>query len=616
MAKTTEINIEPLTRIEGHMGVNASADLETKKYTNAYVYATMFRGLEDILVGREPADAIWLGQRSCGVCPTPHATASVEAVDMAYGAPPPPLGIGLRNLAMMAEEVYDGALGCGILEGPDYSEVICAKSNPEILEKANHTPAPRAASHGYKTIGDIMRALNPVSGSFWLKCLGASKTGLNMASLLCAKHPHQNNFIPGGIARTVEIPDIEALYVMLAKEIAFSKELVPFFDDLLDFLSSNGLREVGQLPLNFISYGAYEDPMAYNARYSDMSNWGEKRWVTPGVVIDGKLITNDLAEINVGVQETVTHSYYNETVKAEFATDPLGNPLTKDHPWNESTKPVAGKEKDWEGKYTWAKTPRWLDWKKRVDGKTHVMTLNPLARMWIAAVSKKTSESTGNSVKFTLPAGAVAGYNVAGEVEMEWKLPNSNNALERVRSRAFYHAYSAFLAHRMILIALELVKKGDTKVWNEYKKPKNGIGVGMTEGMRGGVAHWVVMRNGKISRYQIITPTAWNVSPRDVEGRPGPYEASIINSPITEPTDGELDGIDVVRSIRSFDPCLGCTVQVFNPQESLLAECDMDHLHAEEMVSQWEKQEHNPSDEHVHSHEHSHQNGHTHNHVH
>ncbi|MCL2141138.1 MAG: nickel-dependent hydrogenase large subunit [Dehalococcoidia bacterium] len=597
-----ELHIEPLTRIEGHMGAHAVADMENKNYSDAHVYATMFRGLEDILIGREPADAIWLGQRSCGVCPTPHATASVLAVDMAYGAPPPPLGIGLRNLALMAEEIYDGALGCGILEGPDYSESVCAKSNPEILAKAKTTPAPNAAAHGYATIGDIMTALNPVTGSLWLKCLEAGKNGIDMATTLCAKHPHQNNFIPGGIALTVSIPDIESVYVNLAKGIAFTKELVPAFDDLIDFLGANGLAGVGNFPFNLISYGIYDDPTAYNAKYADMSKWGEKRWMVPGVVIDGKLVTNDLVEINVGVQETVTHSYYKDTVQADFTKDPLGNLLTKDHPWNESTKPVAGPEKDWDGKYTWAKTPRWFDWKKRVDGKTHVMQANPLSRMWVQAVSKKAPESTGTSVKFTLPAGNVAGFRVPGEVTMEWKLPAKNNSIERVRARAYWHAYSAFLAYRMVGKALELLKKGETKVWNEYKRPRTGIGVGMVEGMRGAVAHWVVMREGKIYRYQIITPTAWNVSPRDAEGRPGAYEAAIIGSDITEPIDGDLDGVDVVRTIRSFDPCLGCTVQVFNPDNRLITECDLDHLHADEMLHQWE---HSKEIEHSHD-------GHTH----
>jgi len=287
--------------------------------------------------------------------------------------------------------------------------------------------------------------------------------------------------------------------------VAFTKELVPVFDDLIDFLATNGLDKVGEFPFNFISYGAYEDPAAYNAKYADMSKWAEKRWVTPGIVINGKLITNDLVEINVGVQETVTHSYYNDTVKADFAKDPNGNPLTKDHPWNESTKPVAGKEKDWAGKYTWAKTPRWLDWKNRVDGKTHVMQANPLSRLWVDAVSKKTPESTGSSVKFTLPAGAVAGNRVPDAVTMEWKLPKNNNSIERVRARAYYHALSAALAYKMVAIALDLLKKGDTKVWNEYKRPKNGIGVGMVEGMRGAVAHWVVMKNGKIYSRRVDT---------------------------------------------------------------------------------------------------------------
>lgn len=603
MAKTTELNIEPLTRIEGHMGVHAKADLEARKYTNAYCYATMFRGLEDIIKGREPADAVWLSQRACGVCPMPHAMASVLAVDMAYNAPPPPMGIAIRNLAAMAEEVYDGALGCGILEGPDYSEAIMSKSNPEILGKANKTGAANSAKHGYATIGDIMRGLNPVSGSLWLKCLNASKVGLAMASNMGAKHPHLNNFIPGGVARTIEVTDLEAYYAGLAKEIAFSKELVLIFDDLFTFLSDNGLAEVGVFPPNLISWGMYDDPYAYDAKYANMPKWGEKRALPPGIVINGKLITSDLVEMQVGVQETVTHSYYHDTPCAEFSTDPLGNPLTKDHPWNEKTQPQAGPEKDWEGKYTWAKTPRWLDWKNRVDGKTHVLQANPISRMWVTALAGKSPESTGTSVKFALPAGTVAGFSIPEELALEWKIPASNNALERVRARAYYHAYSAYQTYKLVLAAFEMIKKGETKVWNEYKRPRNGIGVGTAEAMRGGVAHWVVMKNGKTSNYQMITPTAWNVSPRDDQGRPGPYEAAIIDSPITESIEGELDGIDVVRTIRSFDPCLGCTVQVFNPEGSMLAGRELDHLHAEEVLEQ-------------HEHEHEHGQGHCHLHHH
>ena len=592
MAKTTtEINIEPLTRIEGHMGIHAEADLEAGKYVDAHCYATMFRGLEEILKGREPADAIWLTQRTCGVCPTPHATASVIAVDMAYNAPPPPFAIGIRNLIEMAEEVYDGALGCGILEGPDYSEAITAKLNPDIMQKANKTNAPRAESHGYATIGDIMRGLNPVAGSLWLKCLNASKVGIKMLSLLGGKHPHIQTFIPGGVAKTVSMEELERYYALLAQEVAFTKELVAVFDDLLDFLADAGLDKVGQTSVNLISHGMYDDPTAYDAKYRNMSSWGEKRAITPGIIIDGKLITTDLIEINVGINEFVTHSYYDETKRAEIASDPLGNKLSKDHPWNEETPPRPGKEKDWDNKYTWAKTPRWHDWNKKVDGETHVLEAGPISRMWIMAITKKVAESTGNSVKFTLPAGAVAGYRVPQEVTMEWKIPASINALERIRARAYFHALSAYLAYKQFLQAVDLVNKGITNVWNRYKRPKNGIGVGMTEAMRGALAHWVVMKNSKIRRYQIITPTAWNVSPRDHLGRPGPYEQAIIGTPITEkPSNGNIDGIDVVRTIRSFDPCLACTVQVYRPDGEKLNIQELEHLHAGDIIQKHDKE--------------------------
>jgi hydrogenase large subunit len=588
---TTTINIEPLTRIEGHMGIHAEADIETGKYVDAHCYATMFRGLEEILKGREPADAIWLTQRTCGVCPTPHATASVMAVDMAYGAPPPPMAIGIRNLIEMAEEVYDGALGCGILEGPDYSEAITGKLNPDIMQKANDTDATRTEAHGYATIGDIMRGLNPVAGSLWLKCLNASKIGIKMLSLLGGKHPHVGNFIPGGVAKTISIEELERYYALLAQEVAFTKELVAVFDDLLDFLTGVGLDKVGQTPVNLISHGMYDDPTAYDAKYRNMSSWGEKRALTPGIVIDGKLITTDLIEINVGINEFVAHSYYDETKKVEIASDPLGNELTKDHPWNEETPPQPGKEKDWNNKYTWAKTPRWHDWNKKVDGKTHVLEAGPISRLWITAIAKKVPEATGNGIKFTLPAGAVAGYRVPQEVTMEWKIPTSINALERVRARAYFHAFSAYMAYKQFIQAVDLINKGITNVWNKYKRPKNGIGVGMTEAMRGALAHWVVMRNGKIHRYQIITPTAWNVSPRDHLERPGPYEQAIIDTPITEkPSNGSIDGIDVVRTIRSFDPCLACTVQVYRPDGKKLNIQEMEHLHADDIVHKHDKE--------------------------
>ncbi len=559
-----EIYIEPLTRIEGHLGIHAVGDLEKRKYVDAHSYAVMFRGFEIILKGREPADAIWITQRICGVCPTPHGMASVQCIDMTYNVSPPPFGVIIRNLIHISEQLYDALLGCGILEGPDYSEPIVKKLNPSWWDKAKDAEAENRDLHGYGTIADIMRALTPLKGTLWLRCLQLAKMGRKMASLFGGKHPHVNSFVPGGVAKTVTASDIEMFSAMLSQHIAFTKEFVSAFDDLLNFLIEIGYEDVGRREANLISYGSYDDPYAYTGKYEDLSKWGEKRKVTPGVVIKGDLITTDLAEINLGVREFVAHSYYEEWEHTR--AHPLVSELSVWHPWNKDTKPAPGRPRDWNGKYSWGTAPRWEDWKKRVDGKMHVVEAGPLSRMWTTAKGKKVEESTGNSLKFTLPKATVAGFRVSDEMTFEWKVPRAVNAIERIRARAYYHAYSAYVAYDMLLKALDMIKRGETKIWTEYKRPSEGIGVGLIEAMRGALGHWCIMKRGKIYRYQVITPSTWNESPRGPGGEPGPYEEAIIDTPITEEGE-ELDGIDVVRAIRSFDPCLACSIHVYKGNE-------------------------------------------------
>ncbi len=567
-----EVLIEPLTRIEGHLAIHAVPDLETKKYKNAHSYAVMFRGFEIILKNREPADAIWITQRICGVCPVPHAVASVETVDMTYKAPPTPFSIAVRNFVHLSEQLYDSPLGCGILEGPDYSEPVVKRFNPEWWSSAQETKAEHSDLHGYSTIADIMTALTPLSGSLWLKCLQISKLGRKMASLFGAKHPHVGTFVPGGVGKTITATDLEMFAGMLSQHIAFSKEFVPAFDDLLNFLIGIGYEEAGARAANLISYGSYEDPHSYNAKYEDMSKWGEKRKVTPGVVVNRNLITTDLVEINVGIREFITHSYYNEWDGREVERDPLGNEIAAEHPWNKETIPRPEPSKQWNGKYSWGTAPRWHDWKKHIDGGIYTLEAGPIARMWTTAQARKVPESTGNSLKFTLPKVTVVTGKVAEEMTFEWKIPEKVNAIERIRARAYYHAYSAYVAYNMLIEALEMVKKGEIEMWNKYRRPREGIGVGMIEAMRGGVAHWCIMKNGRIHRYQIITPTAWNESPRGPNNEPGPYEEAIIGTPITEAISSSLNGIDAARVVRSFDPCLACTVHVYNGKKKTVNE--------------------------------------------
>lgn len=568
LVKQKEITIEPFSRIEGHLGVRAEVDLEKNVYSNANAYGTMFRGWEQILKDREPADAIWITQRTCGVCPTPHGLAAAMAVDMAYGAPPPPMGIALRNLLLGAEQLYDSPLGCIILEGPDYSQSVVEKVNPDWWEEAKVTNAEHSAIHGFKTISDIMRELNPITGSIWVKSLGIEKIGRKMATLLGAKHPHVNTLVPGGVAKTITVSDIEQYVSMLSHHIAYTKEFVKLFDDLLDFVLGMGYKDCGVRENNLVSYGGYEDPLSYTANYEDMTEFGKKRGVSPGVILDGELVTQDLIEINVGVQEMVERSYYDEWDGSTFSTDPLGNPLSKYHPWNKETKPVPGEYKNWAGKYSWGSSVRWNDWKGNANGGLNTVELGPIARMWATAIGKLVPESTGHSIKFTVPQATIAGYANSSEMELEWKIPERVNTVERIRARAYYHAYSAYLVFNQVLAGLELVKSGNVKVWNKYKKNKDGIGVGMHEAMRGGVAHWVVMKNGLIDNYQIMAPSTWNAGPRLGDDDYSPYEGAIIGTPISE--EAPFDGIDMVRTIRGFDPCLACCVQVYQGDKEII----------------------------------------------
>lgn len=563
-----EITIEPMSRIEGHLGIQAVADMEKKTYVDAHSFGTMFRGWEIILKNREPADAIWITQRTCGVCPTPHGIAAAMAVDMAYQAPPPPMGTALRNFIEGAEQLYDAPLGCFILEGPDYSQAAVEKSNPDWWDAAKSEKAPQSHLHGYETIADIMTGLNPISGSLWLRSLGIEKLGRKMAALLGAKHPHVNTLVPGGVAKTLTPTDLEQYTAMLSQHVAYAKEFIPLFDDLLDFVLSMDYEDSGLRKTNLYSYGGYEDPLAYNAKYEDMTDWAQKRKISPGVVINGKLVTEDLVEINVGVQEMVDRSYYNDWGSPKFEVDPLGNPLTKYHPWNKETRPAPGGYKEWDKKYSWGSSIRWLDWKKNVDGGLHCLEAGPVARMWVTAKAQKVPESTGSSLKYTLPKATIVGYRNADEMEFEWKIPDKINTVERIRARAHFYAYSAYVMYNQVLQGLELVKQGITKVWNKYEKPRNGVGVGLHEAMRGGVAHWVVMKNRLIDNYQIITPSTWNAGPRLSVADLGPYEDAVVGTPLTET--GEITGIDVVRVIRSFDPCLACCIQVYEGDKKII----------------------------------------------
>jgi hydrogenase large subunit len=149
-------------------------------------------------------------------------------------------------------------------------------------------------------------------------------------------------------------------------------------------------------------------------------------------------------------------------------------------------------------------------------------------------------------------------------VTLEWTIPQWSNTIERNRARSYFQAYAAAAALDFVDAALAEVRAGRTTTWEPFEVPDEGIGCGFTEAVRGVLSHHMVIRGGKIANYHPYPPTPWNASPRDSFGTPGPYEDAVIGSPIFEenPPD-RFKGIDIMRTVRSFDPCLPCGVHMY-----------------------------------------------------
>jgi hydrogenase large subunit len=385
-----------------------------------------------------------------------------------------------------------------------------------------------------------------------------------MFCLMEGRHVHPSTLYPGGVGTTAPIQLFTDYYTRLMRDVEFMKRVVPLHDDLFDFFyeALPGYEEVGRRRVLLGCWGAFQDPDVCNFNYKDMTRWGRAMGVTPGVVVDGKLLTNDLVDINLGIRILLGSSYYDSWEGQEmFVTkDPLGNAVDRNHPWNQHTIPQPQK-RDFDDKYSWVMSPRWY------DGTDHLALDTgggPIARLWSTALSGLVDlggfvQATGHSVVINLPKTALK-----PAVTFEWKIPQWSNAIERDRARTYFQAYAAGAALHFIEKALAEVRAGRTKTWEPFEVPDEGIGCGFTEAVRGVLSHHMVIRDGKIANYHPYPPTPWNANPRDIYGTPGPYEDAVMNTPIFEenPID-KFKGIDIMRAVRSFDPCLPCGVHMY-----------------------------------------------------
>jgi len=476
------------------------------------------------------------------------------ALEMACGIVPPPLVIIARNLGEGAELVYDHTLHLFLLAGPDYSERMVSRTTPSLWARAQQVEAPRAGVYGLRTIADIMRGLNPLNGQLYLEALQITRHAREIASLMFGKYPHPSTIFPGGLGIEANAQVFNQVLGRIVHLLDYAKKVVAVWDDLVEFFFTElpAYQQVGERRVNLLCTGMWDDPEAYDASYARCSEWGERRLVTPGAIVDGELRTTRLADLNLGMEEFVDHAYYQRWEGHRFPQDPLGAPLSPLHPWNKQTIP-SPTGRNWREKYTWGTAPRW---------DREPMESGPLARQWITAVAGKLDNEFIRAVPGGLQIDLPQGETPA--TTLQWQIPARLNALERNRARAYHISYCGMVAYTFLLKAFEYLRLGRTAMSIPYTIPQSAIGVGFWEAGRGTLTHHVVLDGGRIANYQIVTPSTWMASPQDPFGVPGPYEEAVMNTPLLEEFAhaDDFTGIDILRTIRSFDPCMPCTVHM------------------------------------------------------
>jgi hydrogenase large subunit len=561
--KLVEMNWDPITRIVGSLGIFTKIDFDNKEVAECHSTSSIFRGYSIFMKGKDPRDAHFITSRICGICGDNHATCATYAQNMAFGVRPPAMAEWIVNLGEAAEYMFDHNIFQDNLVGVDFCEQMVKATNPGVWAKAQKTAAPHAADHGYRTIADIMTALNPFTGEFYRETLMVSRYTREAFCLMEGRHVHPSTLYPGGVGTVPTVQLFTDYLVRLARYAEFMKKCVPLHDDLFDFWydALPGYEKVGFRRTLLGCWGSFNDPDHCDYTYKNMAAWGDKMFVTPGVVVDGKLVTHSLVDINLGIRILLGHSFYDDWAKEEtfVKKDPLGNPVDQRHPWNQTTIPRPQK-RDFDGPYSWTMSPRWFDGKDYLALDTGG---GPLARFWATALAGLVDigyvKATGTSVKMYLPKTATK-----PETEFEWKIPKWSNAIERDRARTYFQVYACAAAYHFVEKALAELHAGRTKTWNEFTVPDEAIGCGFHEAVRGVLSHHVVIRNGKIANYHPYPPTPWNGSVRDVYGTPGPYEDAVQNTPIFEENGPEnFKGIDIMRAVRSFDPCLPCGVHMY-----------------------------------------------------
>ncbi len=557
---------DPITRIVGNLGIYTKIDFDRREVVSCKATSSLFRGYSVFMKGKDPRDAHFITSRICGICGDNHAVCSCYAQQMAYGVKPPPLAEWIVNLGEAAEYIFDHIIFQDNLVFVDFCEQMVSATNPSVWKKAQQTAAPGRDTHGYATIADIMASYNPFTGATYQEALHMSRVGREMICLMEGRHVHPSTIYPGGVG-TQATPTLLTDYLSrLAALPGLHQEGRRDERRRLRLLlrGAAGLRG-GRPPARAVELlGRVQQPRLLHVRVQDDGRLGQRDVRHPG----------HRRRRRTGDHEPRRHQPRHphparlvllpglDRGETFVPKDPLGNPVDKRHPWNQTTIPKPQKRDLDGGNYSWVMSPRWFD-KRTGDNLAMDTGGGALARLWATALADKVHipfvNATGSSVQIKLPKTPNT-----PEVDLEWKIPQWSNAIERDRARIYFVAYAAGCAFHFLDKAFEEVRAGRTKTFEKFEVPDEAIGCGFHEAVRGVLSHHMVIRDGKIANYHPYPPTPWNGSPTDSFGTPGPYEDACNGMPIFEEADADnFRGIDIMRAVRSFDPCLPCGVHMY-----------------------------------------------------
>ena len=557
--------VDPITRIEGHLRIEA--EMEGDRISKAYSAGTMVRGIEVILRGRDPRDAWAFAQRICGVCTLVHGLASVRAVENALDYKIPPNAQLIRNLMTSAQYVHDHVMHFYHLHALDWVDVVSAldadpKATSELAQSLSNYPksSPGYFSDMRKKLKGFVEAgqlgifakaywghpayklppeANLMAVSHYLEALSWQRDVARLHTIFGGKNPHPN-FVVGGVPCPIDLNSDSAIN---AKRLAQVQEIInqmrTFVDQVYvpDTLAIAGFYKDwgsrGEGLGNFLTYGDFpekgmDDPTSF--------------LIPSGAILNRDLSTIHDVDMNAAdeIQEYVAHSWYDYDGGKEAALHPYDGETNLNY-----TGPKPPYEHlDVDQSYSWLKSPRW---------KGHAMEVGPLARvlMLYAKGHDQTKELVNMTLsKLDVPVEAL--FSTLGRTAartLETKIIGDN-------MQTWFDNLTAN------------IKAGDTKTFNEKQWepsswPKQARGVGFMEAPRGGLAHYIVIENEKISNYQAVVPSTWNAGPRDNKGQPGAYEAALQdNHTLHDPK----QPVEILRTIHSFDPCIACAVHLTDPE--------------------------------------------------